>query len=233
MEVSNRKVVANDLLDALSKQECACLLAGQSTIQVDIGETLYDRGDTMRWVYFPCGCLVSLLAAAEGNMTLEVGLIGREGMLDIAAALGCGMSQVRAVVQSAGAAVRIESAYFREQLKKNPSLEMELNRYTRVVMLQLMQTAVCSRFHALEARFARSLLTIRDRLQSDEFHLTHEFLSHTLGVRRVGVTRAACALQQLNLIRYRRGEIQILDGKGLEACACSCYRIAKGLDSRN
>ncbi|MFI4939535.1 MAG: Crp/Fnr family transcriptional regulator [Burkholderiales bacterium] len=232
MEVSNRKVVANDLLDALSKQDSALLLAGQSTIQVDIGEILYERGDTVRYAYFPCGCLVSLLAAVEENMTLEVGLIGREGMLDIAVALGCGISHVRAVVQSAGAAVRIESAYFREQLKKNPSLQMELNRYTRVVMLQLMQTAVCSRFHVLEARFARSLLTIRDRLQSDEFHLTHEFLSHTLGVRRVGVTKAACALQQLNLISYHRGEIRILDGKGLETCACSCYRIAKDCDRR-
>jgi CRP-like cAMP-binding protein len=233
LEVMNRKSIANNLLDALSEQECAQLLAGHSTIQVDVGDILYECGEAVRWVYFPCGCLVSLLAAVEENMTLEVVLIGREGMLGIAVAFGNGVSQVRAVAQSAGAAVRIESEHFIEQFKKIPALQKALDRYTHTLMLQLMQTAVCSHFHMLEARLARSLLTTRDRLESDEFHLTHEFLAHTLGVRRVGVTKAACALQQQNLISYRRGDIKILDGRGLEASACSCYQISKNLESNS
>jgi CRP-like cAMP-binding protein len=163
-------------------------------------------------------------------MSLEVGLIGSEGMVGTAVALGNGVSQLSAVVQNAGAAVRIESGHFREQFKKIPSLQRELDRYTHALMLQSMQTAVCSHFHMLDARLARSLLSTRDRLQSDEFHLTHEFLAHKLGVRRVGVTKAACALQQKNLISYSRGDIKILDGNGLEGCACLCYQIIKGLD---
>jgi CRP-like cAMP-binding protein len=107
------------------------------------------------------------------------------------------------------------------------SLRQLLYRYTDTLLAQAIQIAVCSRFHVLEARLARSLLITRDRLQSEKFHLTHEFLAHALGVRRVGVTKAASALQQQGLITYSRGNIEILDSAGLEAVSCRCYEMVK------
>lgn len=231
-KAADRRSVTNRLLDALSKEECARLLDGQTEIQVAVGDVLYEFKEAIKWVYFPCGCLVSLAAAVEKKMTLEVGLIGREGMVGIAVALGNGVSPYGAVVQTAGAAVQIESGHFREQFEKIPSLQRELGQYSHSSMLQSMQIAVCSHFHMLDERLALSLLTTRDRLQSNEFHLTHEFLAHKLGVRRVGVTKAASSLQQQDLISYSRGDIKILDGDGLEACACLCYQITKRLNSQ-
>ena len=137
------------------------------------------------------------------------------------------VAQVRAVVQRAGAASRMDSARFRAEFASNPALQRVLYRYTDTLLAQAIQIAVCSRFHVLEARLARSLLVTRDRLQSDKFHLTHEFLAHALGVRRVGVTKAASALQQQGLIIYSRGNIEILDVDGLVSASCKCYEIVK------
>jgi CRP-like cAMP-binding protein len=160
-------------------------------------------------------------------MTLEVGLVGREGMLGATVALGHETAQVRAVVQRPGSASRMDSAAFRAEFARNGALQRVLYRYTDTLLAQAIQIAVCSRFHVLEARLARSLLITRDRLQSDKFHLTHEFLAHALGVRRVGVTKAASALQQQGLIIYSRGNIEILDAEGLAAASCTCYEIVK------
>jgi len=197
------------------------------TVQVDVGEVLCEPGDPTRSIYFPHDCLISLLGVAEGRMTLEVGLVGREGMLGATVALGHEMAQVRAVVQRAGSASRMDSVQFRAEFARNPSLQRVLYRYTDTLLAQAIQIAVCSRFHVLEARLARSLLITRDRLQSEKFHLTHEFLAHALGVRRVGVTKAASALQQQGLITYSRGNIEILDVAGLTAASCKCYEIVK------
>jgi CRP-like cAMP-binding protein len=116
---------------------------------------------------------------------------------------------------------------FRDEFARNPSLQRVLYRYTDTLLAQAIQIAVCSRYHVLEARLARSLLVTRDRLRSDKFHLTHEFLAHALGVRRVGVTKAASALQQQGLIIYSRGNIEILDAQRLAAAACTCYEIVR------
>jgi len=137
------------------------------------------------------------------------------------------VAQVRAVVQRSGSASRIDSADFCAEFSKTESLQRLLYRYTDTLLGQAIQIAVCSRFHVLEARLARSLLITRDRLQSEKFHLTHEFLAHALGVRRVGVTKAASALQQQKLITYSRGNIEILDSAGLEAVSCRCYELVK------
>ena len=160
-------------------------------------------------------------------MTLEVGQVGREGMLGATTALGHDTTQVRAVVQRAGSASRMDGGRFRLEVSRNPALQRVLYRYTDSLLAQAIQIAVCSRFHVLEARLARSLLITRDRLQSDKFHLTHEFLAHALGVRRVGVTKAASALQQQGLINYSRGNIEILDPERLAAAACTCYQIVR------
>lgn len=217
----------NLLLAALPDVDFARLAPMLEPVQVEVGEVLCEPGDPIRHIYFPHDSLVSLLGVAEGRMTLEVGLVGREGMLGATVALGHEVAQVRAVVQRAGSASRMESASFRTEFASNPSLQRVLYRYTDTLLAQAIQIAVCSRFHVLEARLARSLLITRDRLQSDKFHLTHEFLAHALGVRRVGVTKAASALQQQGLIIYSRGNIEILDLAGLVAASCKCYEIVK------
>lgn len=217
----------NLLLAALPPADLARLAGSLEQVQIDVGDVLSEPGAAIRHIYFPNDSLISLLGVAEGRMTLEVGLVGREGMLGATVALGHDVSQVRAIVQRAGTASRMESARFRTEFARNPSLQRVLYRYTDSLLAQAIQIAVCSRFHVLEARLARSLLITRDRVQSDKFHLTHEFLAHALGVRRVGVTKAASALQQQGLIIYSRGNIEILDVPGLAAASCKCYEIVK------
>ena len=218
---------SNLLLAALPPQELAQVLPQLEQVTVAAGQVLCEPGDRIRHIHFPHDCLVSLLGVAEGRMTLEIGQIGREGMLGATVALGHETAQVRAVVQRAGSASRMDGASFQAEVARNPALQQVLYRYTDSLLAQAIQIAVCSRFHVLEARLARSLLVTRDRLQSDRFHLTHEFMAHSLGVRRVGVTKAASALQQQGLINYSRGNIEILDPEGLIAASCTCYEIVR------
>ena len=218
---------SNLLLAALPPQELAQVLPQLEHVTVAAGQVLCEPGDPIRHIHFPHDCLVSLLGVAEGRMTLEIGQVGREGMLGATVALGHETAQVRAVVQRAGSASRMDGDRFQAEVARNPALQQVLYRYTDSLLAQAIQIAVCSRFHVLEARLARSLLVTRDRLQSDRFHLTHEFMAHALGVRRVGVTKAASALQQQGLINYSRGNIEILDPEGLVAASCSCYEIVR------
>ena len=221
--------IANSLLAALPRAEYEHLASGFESVKLATGSVLYQPGEPILYAYFPNNCLVSLLAVVGGRKALKVGLIGSEGMVGIPLALGIGVSSIRALVQESGTAMRIKSARFDREFRRNPSLRRELLRYTHALMAQATQTAVCSRFHLLEARLARMLLMTRDRMRSNDFRLTHEFLAQMLGVRRVGVTKAAGALQQRKLIRYRRGSIRILNGKGLEAASCRCYQIVKNV----
>ncbi|WP_338758731.1 Crp/Fnr family transcriptional regulator [Massilia sp. METH4] len=220
-------VVPNRLLASLPEEDLAQIEALCETVEAEVGEVLYEPGQAIAWIYFPIDALVSLLAVAEGRMTLEVGSVGREGMIGASVALGHRQAQVRAVVQRAGTVLRMAAEDFRREFARIESLQHLLHRYTDTLLAQAIQIAVCSRFHVLEARLARSLLITRDRLQSEKFHLTHEFLAHALGVRRVGVTKAASALQNQKLITYSRGNIEILDSSGLEAVSCGCYELVK------
>jgi CRP-like cAMP-binding protein len=224
---ASRLLMNNRLLAALPADGMARLARTFDTVQVAVGDVLYEPGQMIRNIYFPNDSLISLLAVVEGRMTLEVGLVGCEGMLGASVALGHDVAQTRAVVQRAGTASCIDSAHFCAEFKKNPSLQRVLYRYTDALLAQAIQIAVCSRFHMLEARLARSLLITSDRLQSGKFHLTHEFLAHALGVRRVGVTKAASALQHQKLITYSRGNIEILNATGLAAVSCRCCEIVK------
>ena len=191
------------------------------------GDVLNEPGTKIRDVYFPSNSVVSLLTIVNGHSALEVGLVGHEGMVGIPLALGVGISPVRALVQGSGDAMRMSAARFRKAFDASPPLQRALHRYTYALMAQITQTAACNRFHVVEARLARWLLMTRDRLGREEFRLTHDFLSHMLGVRRVGVTEAATALQRRRLIEYSRGDIRILDDKGLEAAACACYELVR------
>jgi CRP-like cAMP-binding protein len=223
----NRVPVANSLLAALPRKDYQRLLSGFDPVTLTFGEVLYEPGKPIRHVYFPTDSLVSLLTLVEGHMALEIGLVGREGMLGIPVALGETISPVRALVQGTGTALRMTSARFRTEHSKYGSLHEELNRYIHERMVQITQTAACNRFHPVEARLARWLLMTRDRMGTNHFRHTQELLGNMLGVLRVAVTKAASALQRRKLISYRRGEINILDGKGLEAAACRCYQVVK------
>lgn len=219
-----RATTPNCLLAALPAKEYERLLDGLEPVRLTYGEVLNEPGEQIRYAYFPCDCLVSLLTVVEGRRALEVGLVGREGMVGSRLALGFAASSVRSLVQGTGTALRIESARFLREFHRGPELQRALLRFTDALMLQVTQNAACNRFHVVEARLARWLLMTRERVSSLEFYLTHEFLADMLGVRRVGVTVAASALQRRQLIHYRRGAIKILDLQGLEASACSCYQ---------
>ena len=201
-------------------------------VQLRFGQILYEAGGRIRHVYFPIDCLVSLLTAVDKRRTLEVGMVGNEGMTGMPFILGMGVSGVRALVQGGGRALRMPAAAFRIEFDRNQPLRQALFRYTYALMAQISQTAACNRFHEAEARLARWLLMTRERVGSDEFRLTHEFLAHMLGLRREGVTEAATALKQRGLIDYRRGKIQILDARGLKASACSCYQVIRTVYER-
>jgi CRP-like cAMP-binding protein len=221
--------IQNSLLAALPRKSYLRLLPGLAPVELVFGEVLYDAGDTIRDVYFPTQSLVSLLTLVEGHLALEVGMVGREGMVGVPLVLGSDVSPVRALVQGAGPALKMNGQRFRSELNASPPLQRELQRYIYAMMVQISQTAGCNRFHVVEARLARWLLMTRDRVRSGQFRMTHEFLSHMLGVRRVGVTEAASALQRRKLIEYSRGNITILDDRGLEAACCSCYQVVRDM----
>ena len=218
---------ANAFLADLPDSAYRALAPALSDVTVSAGEVLYEAGRTIDALYFPHDCLVCELAVAEGRMTLEVGLVGNEGVLGALQAQEGSSMPLRAIVQRAGHASRIGRRQFLQALAHDGALQQALQRYTAHLLAEAIQTALCSRFHVLEARLARSLLVTRERLRSDRFHLTHEFLAHALGVRRVGVTKAASALQQQGLIDYSRGNIEIVDADGLAAASCTCYTQAK------
>jgi len=221
--------VLNSLLAALPRRSYLRLLTGLVPVELEFGAILYEPGQPIEQVYFPTQSLVSLLTLVEGHLALEVGLVGREGMVGFPLALGVDVSPVRALVQGGGHALRMGAARFRVELRRSPPLQRELYRYVHTMMAQISQTAGCNRFHVVEPRLARWLLMTRDRVRSGEFRMTHEFLSHMLGVRRVGVTEAASALQRRKLIEYSRGHIKILDHRGLEKAACPCYERVKDM----
>jgi CRP-like cAMP-binding protein len=213
----------NRLIASLTRRDRAALIAISEPVALERGAVLGQPGEPTRHVYFPNDCLISLVASIHGEPALEVGMVGREGMLGAQIVLGVSMMPLHALVQGEGTARRVASAPFRRVLSESSSLQQVLNRYVYVLMAQLATSAVCTRFHGVQPRLARWLLMTQDRTHSDSFHLTHEFLAHMLGVRRVGITCAASELQQDGLIRYRRGEITVLHRAGLEAAACSCY----------
>jgi CRP-like cAMP-binding protein len=228
-EAPHKAKIANHLLAALPYAEYQRMLADLEPIALRSGEVLYEPGVPIRYVYFPVNCAVSLLTAAEGGRPLEVGMVGREGMVGISLALGADVSSVRALVQAGGTVLRMNAGRFSEALQQCPPLRRELYRYADAKLALARQTVACNCFHAVEARLARCLLMTRDRVLAEEFFLTQAFLAQMLGVRRGTLNAAAGSLQRRKLIRFCRGTITILDSPGLEAASCSCYT---GIDIR-
>ena len=218
-----RATTVNRLFATLPKSDLRHMLAGCETVEFAFADVLYVPGERLTHVYFPTSSFISLGMAVDGKDSVEIGLIGDEGMFGVPLVLGVDASPLGAVVRGAGAALRMEAASFCRELGRIPALQRAIDRYAFVHLSQLAQAAACTRFHVVEARLARWLLMTQDHAHADTFHITQELLALMLGVRRVGVTKAASSLQRRRLIKYNRGDITVLDRLGLEAASCSCY----------
>jgi len=219
----------NFLLAALSTKERQRIVAQCEPVQLVSTEVLHQAGTRLRDVYFPTGSFISMVTPLDTCASLEVSLIGREGMVGVPLLLGVAASPLNHVVQGTGGALRMEAAAFQAELKRSAAFRHRLGRYAYVKVYQLAQTAACTRFHTVEERLARWLLMAHDRSLSDSVHATHEFLAYMLGVRRAGITKAATALQQQQCIRYFRGDITIVNRRGLQGSACKCYASATSM----
>lgn len=215
---------SNQILAALPAHEYGLLAASMTECELQAGQVLQSLHQSASSVWFPNSGLISLRAEITPGTGLEVALIGNDGVAGIAATDTPLRSPLSAMVQIGGVAMRIDVDHFHALSTTMPVLKKLLCDATEKLLLQTAQSAVCSHYHLLEARLARMLLLIRRSVAMDEFHLTHEFISHALGVRRVGVTKAATSLQMQQLIRYSRGAISIIDVAGLAQAACPCYR---------
>jgi len=225
-------VVKNRLLEGLPRKDRERLLKRCERVEINLGEVLSEPERPLRYVFFPTSGFISLITPVNGRASLEVGLVGSEGMLGSSLVLGVRVAPQRALVQGPGSAWRLKTAPFCNELEQSPPLQRALNRYVYVTLCQVALTAVCTRFHVVEARLARWLLMTGDRAHSDRFFITQDFMSYMLGVRRVGVTAAAGVLRERKLIHYSRGQVIILDRRGLNAAACSCYAEAKNAYKR-
>lgn len=225
-------VPANYILAALPRAAYRGMLARLERVPFDLGKVLYEAGTSPKHVYFPNDSMVSLIGMTQERNPLEVGLVGREGMVGCNLALGVALSPTGALVQGAGSAMRMRAADFSREFHRNPSLRREVLRSAGAQMATAMQIAACNNAHLLQPRLARWLLMTRDRLATNRFAMTQDFLAQMLGTRRSTVNAGAGALQRAGLITYSRGTIVIADLERLRAAACSCYEGIRRLTAR-
>lgn len=217
----------NHLLAALPAEDYARLLPNLERIPMPLGDVLYEPGTQMRHVYFPTTCIVSLLYVMENGASAEIAVVGYDGVVGVSLFMGGESTSSRAVVQSAGDAYRLKGQLLKDEFHRAGSVQFLLLRYTQALITQMAQTAVCNRHHSLDQQFCRWLLLSLDRLPSNKLVMTQELIANMLGVRREGVTEAACNVQKAGLIEYHRGHITVLDRAGLEARTCECYAVVK------
>lgn len=223
---------ANRLLATLPEHDQARILSRCDCVELRRGEALCEPSKRIHEVYFPTDSFVSLVTPLTNHPGLGVQLIGSEGMVGAALALGVDLNRLNALVQGAGPAWRMSAEAFTEALRQSEALHRTLDRYLAVLMSQGARMVACTRFHVVEERLARWLLMSQDRAHSNRFHVTHEVLAAMLGVRRAGITKAATTLQACQLIDYRRGDIVILDRGGLLAAACDCYGAMEAIEQQ-
>ncbi|HET7434926.1 MAG TPA: Crp/Fnr family transcriptional regulator [Thermoanaerobaculia bacterium] len=215
------------MLAHLPKHERAELERHLQAIELPFSMALILPHEPIQFVYFPTTALASLVTVFEDGATVESGCVGREGFVGVPVILGAVATPMQTVVQVPGDGFRIAADAFRDAYERLPALHDVVNRYIHTIFINASQSAACNRRHLVEARLARWLLTSADGIASDEVHITQEYLSAMLGVRRPGVTEAALKLQSANLIRYSRGLVEITDRPGLEEAACECYGVIK------
>jgi CRP-like cAMP-binding protein len=217
----------SEFLVALPRAAQEHLLAYVQNVTLRLGDTIYEPGEALEYIYFPTSCIVSLVYTMKNGVTAEMGLVGKEGAVGIALFMGGETMPNRAVVLLAGKAIRLRARLLQDEFKRGGPLQHRLLRYTQALLTQIAQTAVCNRLHSVEQRLCRWLLLCHDRADSNELRMTQEFIADMLGGRRQSVTIAAGRLQDAGLIHYSRGHIRILDRQGLEAASCECYRVVK------
>ncbi|MDZ8095400.1 MAG: Crp/Fnr family transcriptional regulator [Nostoc sp. DedQUE05] len=225
MSENTLKLQVNKLLAALPTSDYERLLPHLKLVSLPTRQVLYEPGEPITHVYFPQNAVVSIVTCMRDGSTMEVGIVSNEGMVGIPIILGSNTTTTKAFVQVAGAGMQIDADVLRTEFNRGGAIQKLLLRYVRAIYTELTQSCACNRLHSLEERLARWLLTVSDRLASEEFPLTQEFIAQMLGVRRSGVTVAASTLSRAGMISYQRGHIKILNREDLEATSCECYRV--------
>src|SRR3984893_7309132 len=218
----------NRLLAGLSRKGYARILPDLARVTLNSGQVLYEPGAIMPVAYFLETAIVSILSLAEDGTSIEVSVVGNEGVIGIPIVLRSHGLPYKIVVQASGIAWRMKADVLRREFERCGPLHKRVLHYVHTLIVVLSQSGACNRFHSVRQRLCRWVLTSQDRARSNEIRSTQEFLSQMLGVNRGSASEAASALQRAGLIRYRRGRIAILNRSGLEAAACECYRIVKG-----
>jgi CRP-like cAMP-binding protein len=217
----------NRLLAALPDSDWQRWAPHLESIDMSLGAVLYEPGETLSHVYFPTTAIVSLLYVMENGSSAEIAVAGNEGIIGISLFMGGESTPSRAVVQSAGRALRMNAEFLKDEFSHHGPVLHLLLRYTQALITQMSQTAVCNRHHSIDQQLCRWLLLSLDRLQGDQLVMTQELIANMLGVRREGVTEAALKLQNAEVIRYSRGRITVIDRPGLEKLSCECYAVVK------
>lgn len=217
----------NHLLDALLTSEYDRLFPNLELVNLPLGLVLYESGEQLEFVYFPTNSIISLLYVMENGASAEIAIVGNEGILGISLFMGGDTTPSRAVVQSAGVSYRLKGSLLKTEFNRAGPVQRLLLRYTQALITQMAQTAVCNRHHSVEQQLCRWLLLSLDRLDCNELTMTQELIANMLGVRREGVTEAACKLQTAGLIQYSRGHIKVIDRPMLEKRSCECYQVVK------
>lgn len=228
----NPSPLCNRLITRLPDEIKSSFLAQLELVELELGQVIYESGDEMNYVYFPTTAIVSLLYVMESGASAEIAVVGNDGIVGIAVFMGGISALNRGVVQSKGLAYRMSASKLKAEFNKHGALMILLLRYTQALITQMSLTAVCNRHHSIEQQLCRWLLLSLDRLASNELHMTQELIANMLGVRREGVTVAACALQKQGVIEYSRGRITVLDRPKLEAISCECYAAVKAETDR-
>ncbi len=225
MAENTLKPQVNRLLAALPVSDYQRLVPHLKLVSLSTRQVIYESGEPIAHVYFPQHGVVSLVATMEDGSMMEVGIVSNEGMIGIPVILGGNTTTTKAFVQVSGAAMQMDADVLKTELNQGGAIQKLLLRYVQAAYTELAQGSACNRFHTVEQRLARWLLTVSDRLQSEDFPLTQEFIAQMLGVRRSGVTVAANTLSRTGMIRYQRGRISILNREDLEVTSCECYRV--------
>ena len=224
---TSRNAVGNNLLAALPKEEYKRLLPKMETVSLSFKQYLYQPNERIEYVYFPNSGVVSVVNVLGDGGTVEVATVGNEGMIGTPILLGVDRIPAETFVQVPGEALRMKADVFTREVPPGSPFHNLLLRYTQALINHLMQSVSCNQLHSVEKRCCRWLLLTHDRVESDEFPMTQEFLSLMLGVRRASVSVVAATLQKAGLIRYHRGKMTILNRQGLEAGSCECYQVVK------
>jgi len=226
-ESESRGNTRNRLLDALPAAEYARLARKLEPVELQLGQVLFHAGERTEHVYFPVESIVSLMADLEEGGGIEVGLVGREGMVGISVAFGVGRESKLATVQHTGTALRMRSDDLREELAGDGQLSRLLLQYAHALMSQISQSVVCNVRHTLDRRLVRWLLMFQNRADADEFELTHEFMANMLGAARSSIGEVARKLQEMGMVNYARGRFRIVNRMAMEQMACECYEVVR------